>query len=104
MDAQALGVPNFGATEPFKLFPSETIEIINSELEKHAHEVRSDGLHVLLKDTEVKFLTHCIAAFLFIEQTTFRSPPFAPCVMRGLAHKSEFIRDLWNAPQVSRRT
>ncbi|GMH51484.1 hypothetical protein TrLO_g13026 [Triparma laevis f. longispina] len=70
MDAQALGVPDFGATEPFKLFPSETIEIINSELEKHAHE------------------------------TTFRSPPFAPCVMRGLAHKSEFIRDLWNAPQL----
>lgn len=70
MDSKALTVPDFGATEPFRLFPKETVSIINSELEKYAME------------------------------TTYRSPPFAPCVMRGLTHKSDFIRDLWEAPQL----
>ena len=58
MDAERLNVTDFGATEPFQLFPKETIDIINAELEKYSAE------------------------------TTFRNPPFAPCVMRGLAHKS----------------
>ena len=65
--ASALNAPDFAATEPFRLLTPSCISALKSEIAHH-------------RDT-----------------STYSCPPFAPCVVRGLAHKSAFINDLWSS-------
>jgi len=69
-DAAALNVPDFAATEPFRLLTPSAVETIKEELNANR------------------------------EACTYSYPPFAPCVMRGLAHKSSFINDLWSSAAI----
>ena len=70
-DPKVEGISPLGATEPFRLLTNNAVREINDELER------------------IK------------EKTTFRAPPFAPCVQRGAARHSTLIRDLWNSPEVA---
>ena len=65
-----MNVPDFGATEPFRLLSSDAVSAINSELAVHR------------------------------DSSTYRCPPFAPNVVRGLAHKSKFVGDLWESQEL----
>jgi len=65
--ASALNASDFAFTEPFRLLTPSCIAALKSEIAHH-------------RDT-----------------STYRCPPFAPCVVRGLAHKSAFINDLWSS-------